>query len=626
MLSAIKSWEASNPLLGRICSRKWLPIKKLKLKKQLLLLLAIAIVMMTMVQMFYYYRFGELTEERARGYADKFISQVRDSLEDITSRIEGDAETIAYNRFVQQFIVSEDGFFRTDELSPYVFDLFSYILSSNPYLYDICLYDDLNRFTSGAMNLRYDILKQTEEAYPFRETDFHSQIFTQAFYSGSDNIYYFAHIVPVYSNRPQYRMFEKVGVAVFLSSTNIFQPLVENAALTENALFMILDSQNRVMAANSTAMYGQIWEEDTHLQGWSDSDGDILYEDVPSIVQVNVLNKTGWKIVSIIPVSELSDDMKPIRAFGLMFGLIMTGILTALSVTLIQGITRPIYAISLFMNEIMGTYSLKKRIAVTSENEIGQLAHNINKILDSNEQMTRKIFETQQSLYETEIAKKQAELSSLQSQINPHFLYNTLNCISSIARINGIEEIELISTAMSKIFRYCVKEKEYVKISSELECIKDYLSIMNIRYPNKFEARIHIEDKILDLPMLKMVIQPIVENAIYHGLEQKRTNGLLKIRGWENEEESLEFEVEDNGLGIPEGELKELVGSMEEDSLVPERNKRSIGLYNINRRIRLAYGPRFGLVIESREGKGTKVTVRMPKTQLAFDPFRCEGA
>lgn len=250
-------------------------------------------------------------------------------------------------------------------------------------------------------------------------------------------------------------------------------------------------------------------------------------------------------------------------------------------------------------------------------------------MLDTISEVNRQYVHAKTSLYQTELAKKQAELSALQSQINPHFLYNTLECIRSIGTVYGSEEIVKISTAMAHIFRYNIKEDNMVCVQDEMECVRQYLSIMSIRYWNKFEIDIHIEQRLLHMKMLKMTLQPIVENAIYHGLERKSGKGKLSVNGYRKDPKTVCFEIEDNGIGLDEQELdrlRRLLDTGPDDDVVEQGGKRSIGLVNIHMRIRLYFGKPYGLHIDSQPNRGTKVMIRLPlidenaKTEQAAKP------
>jgi two-component system sensor histidine kinase YesM len=212
-----------------------------------------------------------------------------------------------------------------------------------------------------------------------------------------------------------------------------------------------------------------------------------------------------------------------------------------------------------------------------------------------------------------ELAKKQAELASLQSQINPHFLYNTLECVRSIGLANRVMEIVEIATSMAKIFRYSIKEDHFVQIKNEIDCIQDYLRIMSIRFMDKFSEQISIDESVLKMKIPRMILQPIVENAIYHGLERKSGKGTLTIKGWVTDEHVVRFEISDNGKGIHADELHKLRHRLKAADINQSfPSGKGLGLINIHRRIKLAFGEQYGIEIISSENEGTQVSLQIP--------------
>ena len=207
------------------------------------------------------------------------------------------------------------------------------------------------------------------------------------------------------------------------------------------------------------------------------------------------------------------------------------------------------------------------------------------------------------------ILKKEAEIKLLQAQINPHFLYNTLESIHSIAKIKKVEEIALMVSALSKFYRISLSGgKDIVTLKEAVELVKDYLTIQNIRFKGKISYYFDISDELMRYRVPKLILQPIVENSIYHGIERSKGNGILNIYGM-LDKSNLNLVVEDNGVGIEKESLEELQRSIEDDSF---ENSKNFALKNLNQQIKLKYGPNYGLSIKSEYGKGTCVTIRLP--------------
>ena len=217
-------------------------------------------------------------------------------------------------------------------------------------------------------------------------------------------------------------------------------------------------------------------------------------------------------------------------------------------------------------------------------------------------------------MYAMQLHLRESELSALQSQINPHFLYNTLECMRSIGLYYQSPEIVTISTAMADIFRYSIKERSLVTLEREIGIIKKYLSIIDIRFDIRFEADFDLAPETLNCVVPKMTLQPIVENAIYHGLEPRKGKGHLRILSRVHNN-MLILMIEDDGLGMGDDELHRLNQIMQSPDAQPmesENGRRSIGLLNIVRRLQLFSDGTGSITVSSTPGQGTSVCVKMP--------------
>lgn len=588
-------------------------INNLKLKYQISLLILIALIMMILLQSMYNVLFNSLTRERAAKYAEGLMEQVALNVDTIARSVERDSITISYSKYVQELLVSNNTI-RNAELKDFVAEIFTNARSSNQNIYSIVLLNNKDRQISDSLHYNNDILKSLREMYNFQSSEFKKAVFTSIVRDSSDAFYYYSYISPIFSSLDMAGSYSKIGSCIFLLDTRELEKLVNTAELTNNSLFLILDSENRVIVSNKGIKAGDFYEKVFWQEGVSSTVKDeIVYEGQHSIVQYKKIESTGWKVISVIPIAELTSDMKPIVSLGIWLGIIMIVLLTVIGSGFIYNTTRPVMLIVKFLSRV-GERDFKQRLKISSNNEVGIIATNINQMLDKVEAMTSKIVEDQTSLYEAKLSKKQAELSALQSQINPHFLYNTLNCLSNIGLAYNVMEVVSISSAMSRIFRYSIKGEDMVSIKDEISCIQDYLLIMDIRYQGKFETVIHIEESILENKTLKMIFQPIVENAMYHGLEMKSGEGRLLIQGFISEYGYLQFDIEDNGVGMNEKQLAQLLKSIRDDENMElfGTDKQSIGLGNINKRIKLQFGSQYGLDIVSKALVGTKVTIRVP--------------
>lgn len=219
-----------------------------------------------------------------------------------------------------------------------------------------------------------------------------------------------------------------------------------------------------------------------------------------------------------------------------------------------------------------------------------------------------------------QLARKRVELSVLQNQINPHFLYNTLDSIRSKALIDGQKEIADMTAILSRFFRYCIGIRDnLVRVREELNHIEDYFYIQKFRFGDRFEMRIQLEDEdIKDLYIPKMTLQPLVENAMIHGLEKTSQNGVVRVRLMRSET-TLVIIISDTGAGMPPEQLVELNEKLQQPLLRTgghQGKSTGIAMSNINARLRITFGEAYGIRYRSLEGEGTDAIVTLPVIDL----------
>ncbi|MEK3913250.1 sensor histidine kinase [Paenibacillus sp. FSL H7-0331] len=562
-----------------------------------------------------------MTQNRATNYGNKIIEQTRQKIDSVFNDIKVSTNIAVNNKKIQEFTIAEDDYTRDFDIGTYVLDLMEYMRSFNSYVNGIVINDNQGRRVYSLASTNGDIffLKQYDEFISDYKNDSESVKkgkFTNILKNEKTGNEYFFYIAPIIESIGGVYFSQKTGYCSVMVNTEKMQELVENTELTPNSTLYILNSRNEVIASNNANLRGILFKDILSVDRNSLTNGvktTINGEDV--IVQEKGLEQAdGWSIVSIIPVHELTTDMNAIKNISIIAGIGISLSMIILGYFFLNNLTRPVMGLVADMRKI-GERDMGFRIKVRSTNEVGVLAYDINSMIDKMEEMTRNIFNTQGRLYESELSKKQAEFSALQSQINPHFLYNTLNCISSIGLEYGSKEIAQITSSMSKIFRYSIKQDELVRISEEIQCIKAYLNIISIRYENKFSMEVNVDEKLLEMKTPKMILQPIVENSVYHGLESMDAGGHLSVSGHIDANGDVCFQVSDSGKGIGKDELESIKAKLNMEDSERVKNSfggKSIGLSNINNRIKLLFGEGYGVGIESQVGYGTTVIVKIP--------------
>lgn len=587
-------------------------LRSLKLRHQLLILIITSIVVLVLFQAFYLYRFYVHAQQRSEISTQNILSQVEEYLKNITVDIKNTSTTLSYSQYTQNYLNPYSPVERWVN-SKFIREMIDYVKASNKGIKDILILDTDGTMLNSSSTDLYPIVDEVRQIYDLTNRKVTEPKFISL--KSSEQRYNFYLYVSPFTFVDNSGSTDKAGTCIILCDRNYIQNMINSIVLTQNSLLLITDSDKYVVAANKQAI--AVKQVDPELLNAFPGDLNTTiqnYKGKKSIFQRNKIIFMNWEVVSVIPVNEITADLQSTIQMGMYISIGLLIILSAAGYIFSRNITRPISNLIQFMNLSVET-NLHKRIENIEQNEVGQLAVHVNSMLDKIHDMTRRIVSTQSSLYEMELAKKQAEILALQSQINPHFLYNTLDCIRSIAYCNNVMEIVAISTAMAKIFRYSIKGGDVVKVQNEIESIKDYLEIMCIRYPDKFDIQLDIADEILNLNIAKFILQPIVENAIYYGLEQKNRRGLLRITGKLIENGNLFFEVYDNGKGISKEVMDNINRTLTETPTVNNNNK-SIGISNIHNRLKFAYGEKYGLRIFSKENEGTTVLIEIPKMYI----------
>lgn len=313
---------------------------------------------------------------------------------------------------------------------------------------------------------------------------------------------------------------------------------------------------------------------------------------------------TKWKFIVLIPSNDIMGGIYQIKNFFLI--IIFLTLLIIIAITyLVSGIFyKPLDKLVNAMQEIENR-NLNMRIDDKRKDEYQKVFSGFNKMVIELRNLIN-------DLTSEKILKKEAEIKLLQAQINPHFLYNTLDSIYSIARIKKVDEISKMVYALSKFFRISLSGgKEFVTLREALDLAINYLTIQNIRFKGRIDYDVEISQDLMDFIVPKLILQPIVENSINHGLENVKSDGKITISA-QIIDNTLYINVKDNGTGIEKSELYRI-----NDSLLNEKTdeQASFALRNLNKQIKMKYGNAFGIELESELNIGTKTIVRLPLIQ-----------
>ena len=383
------------------------------------------------------------------------------------------------------------------------------------------------------------------------------------------------------------------------SATQIFLIDRNNVICSSNQKKPLIDSDKLVSIVNKMTLEQTI----------------IKYNNKKYVINLDRVPQIGGKIVSVTPEEELLKDLFFIRKLSVTILLAGIALLSMPFTIIINNILQPLNKFSRFMDKVKNgsLKSLKERVYLSGYSEIEDISGEFNNMLDEIDGLTHRLINTSTRLYETELDKKQAEMAYLKSQINPHFLYNTLESMIGTAFNEGAKQTVDMIKALAAIFRYSVKGTDIVTLKDELQNIKSYIYIQQIRFSDMFDVTYQFDENTLDCSVPKIILQPIVENAISHGLETSLEFGHLIIGSKTDEEDNLVIWVFDNGVGIEDEVLQEIKKQIENENLKTiVKNNSSIGVANVSNRLKLMYGDEYGIKIDSKSGEGTKVWIKIP--------------
>ncbi|TCL65316.1 two-component system sensor histidine kinase YesM [Hydrogenispora ethanolica] len=311
--------------------------------------------------------------------------------------------------------------------------------------------------------------------------------------------------------------------------------------------------------------------------------------------------RTGLVTVGVLSPEIVFANRRLIRWIILSGALASLLICLAMALLIARSISRPVRELVACMKRVEKG-DLAARVDFRRGDELGVLGNSFNSMVERIKDLLDKVIEKQRRV-------RNSEIKALKAQINPHFLYNTLDSVNWLAQLNHVTEISVIVTELGQLLRNSISNgNDFSTVAESLETIQSYLRIQKIRYSDKFTAAIEVDPAIQQCQIPKLILQPLVENAIIHGLESKVGQGVLTVRGYQEGAE-LVFEISDNGVGISKKQLAALNREMENEG---DQASSSIGIPNVNRRIKLYYGNEYGLTIRSRRGRGTQIILRLP--------------
>ncbi|WP_410999434.1 sensor histidine kinase [Paenibacillus sp. TH7-28] len=393
-----------------------------------------------------------------------------------------------------------------------------------------------------------------------------------------------------------------IGLIAIDVDARLFEGIIEPLNAVTHGDALIVDEYGKVVYNADPAKLGEDLSGSPLLAQAAGTRGSfqLTIGGRPYICVYTSSAQTGWKTLVYIPLTELLAPMKQNRDKLMITTLSVIFFALLVAIVISYALTKPLKRTVQLMKQVQRG-KLDVRVNVKYNDEIGLLGSQFNRMIARVKDLIHEVAETEKS-------KQKADMLALQNQINPHFIYNTLESIRMLAELNDDDRVAELTYLLGLLLRYSITRNadEHVTVGQEIDHVRNYLLLLQLRFPDKFNFRVEIPEHFYPLPIVKLVFQPIVENAVFHGLEKREGSGTITIRAW-NELGDAIFTVQDDGIGMTEERLDSLNHSLTDG----KTDKFGIGLRNVRERIRLHYGADSRLTVSSRPGEGTTVTVRI---------------
>ena len=586
------------------------------LRNKMLLLFSCLIMLMLFAIGYTSFRQYSRTSALRRGeYSLQIIDQVIKNINYYTQEMESISSFANYNPDIQAFLQNTPAF-GTEGLGNTIHNIetLDNIVGLRSDIVSIFILGQNGRIISNSqnssLNLQYDFAKQTwyRDALSNLGKSVIVKPHKQNYVLGSSKI-----VISLSRAITNYDSTDPLGVMLIDLNLKALDDICRNIQLGRNGYIFIVDQKgNMIFHPDYSYMYRSV--DDMYIRDIFKPDDSLIPEVLGQAsgnfskvvdqenkqITFKKIPATGWVIVAVTPYSEIIADITNIRNSIILIGVICLLTTFLFSLLISAAITRPISRLERRMEA-----AEKGNLEVVSQtypsDEVGRLSQRMDSMLTRIKVLMQEVVSEQE-------AKRKSEMKALQAQINPHFLYNTLDSIVWMAETNN-SEVVAMTEALARLFRITLSRGEdQITLEQELEHVRNYLIIQSIRYVNKFDYQIDADESLFQYKVLKLILQPLVENSIYHGIKNKRQKGHISITA-KSIDGRLLIEVSDDGIGMS----PERAASLLHTAPGSGRDRLSgIGVRNVHERIQLYYGPDYGLQFESSPGAGTTVKIWLP--------------
>ncbi|MDR3596238.1 sensor histidine kinase [Clostridium sp.] len=532
---------------------------------------------------------------------NQIIKQINNNIESYVSNTENIINYMSIDPRILKFLKNNK--FKNDDLEDDAYKSIYNFIKFNPEIAGIMIVNSNGGYISDVMNkVSRDSLTNEEWYSKACNEPENIHLFTKPIGRNIDNIFR-------YSADEVFSMSKAVidsstkeikGVILIDIKLDAIKNIIENSKPGTAGFIYIMDSNNDIVYTPVNNIVYRIKNE------WiKDINNEIIIKNIngENYQLTKIVSKyTGWETVGVFPESESLRVIEKIKYYSLAVAIIALIIAEVLVIVFTRSIVKPIHKLKKLMKKAQEG-DLTVSFNTKYNDEIGELGNSFNI-------MVKELNNLINLVQKQEKDKRIAEMNVLQAQIKPHFMYNTLDTIRWMAEEHNEDDIVEIIEAFTNLLRISLsKGREVISVKEELNHIQSYLIIQKIRYEDKLDYEIKFDEDILDYQLIKLILQPLIENAIYHGIKEKRGNGKMLITG-KKQGEALYFTIADNGKGMKEEVVTKINNMLVNDD--EKTDKIGYGIFNVNKRIKLMYGDEYGLKYKSVYGDGTIVELTHP--------------
>jgi len=555
-----------------------------------------------------YLSYVHLMKKNALENMSQFVMQTNNRLDEYFNRVDQLSKAIFYNRNVQQIMAVNKSWQESDVL---LRNLNSY-MTLDPTIKAVGLInsEDFRVVSTGQlMTKELDYIRQEQKQGSVGNKIQISPPLASLDTGAGEGLLAFRSVKSI----QQDSYLQGLYIGVMLLDTKWIQQILHTGNLDNKASLYIVNDKGDLIGSSTAKLDFQhvrelFLEQPDHQVTTVRMKGvNYLYQSIP-------IQSLDWKFIALINEDQLLDKAAVIQWLVIAVVVVMILIVVLVVVSFNFRLTHPITKMAdAFDSAAKGDLDAKLKFGY--KNEITVIQDHYNNMLDEIKKLTEHLLQSQQQLHKTEMDKQLFQLNGLQSQINAHFLYNVLHSIRGMSLSNAKKEVAMAIDNLVFYFRYITRTDEYVLLYKELEHLERYIAIQKIRFGERLQFKVATSPALNGQSIVKLILQPLVENALFHGLEGKSGRWLISIKATIQNREKLLIQVLDNGMGMsPEkvASLNQELGGAASAARGGESFGQGIGLVNIHKRIQIYYGEPYGLTIKSWQDRGTLVTITVP--------------